>query len=175
MVEMPVAVASSVLSAVHQRRVHDGDAFALEKVEKLLGGVGRGEVRELGRERRERIDDEAARDWCARTCARSSPNWSSTLGPRVRVEYISSRPGLRDAARGGCPPTAGCARSGSRPRRSSRTACARRACRRRPRTVPTASTWRCRARRRSGRCCRGGSRRAACGRGAAAPTRSARR
>ena len=99
MVEMPVAVASSVLMPVHQRRVDDRDAFALEKVEELLRGVGRGEVRQLGRERRERIDRPGSVGWCARTFARSAPNWSSTFGPRVRVEYISSRPDFRCGAR----------------------------------------------------------------------------
>ena len=99
MVEMPVAVASSVLRPSIKRRVHDRDAFALEKVQELLGRIGRGEVRELGRERRERIDHQATRAGARAPSPAASPNWSSTLGPRVRVEYILSRPDFRCGAR----------------------------------------------------------------------------
>ena len=61
MVEMPVAVASSVLSPSIKGGIHDRDPFSLEKVQELLGRIGRGEVRELGRERREGIDHQATR------------------------------------------------------------------------------------------------------------------
>ena len=142
MVEMPVAVASSVL------RPSISDVFTtvmpspLRKSRNCCAASADARCASLVDSAESGSIDEATRLVRAHL-RRSSPNWSSTLGPRVRVEYIFSKPDFRCGA--SWMPTERRLRTiWRRPRRSSRTACARRDGRPRRRTARPASTWRSR-------------------------------